>query len=217
VIQGDTRGIARAFAADTGRVLWSMDLRSAVQSAPVTYLHRGEQYVLFLTGLGGSARFGFASLASPGPSRAIALRIGGTGEIPPWIEPPLPRPVVLYGAGWCVICHGFSGRNTAVSLYPDLRRINKATHDGWLDIVRHGARAERGMPAFGEYLDDAQALAIRDYLVHVAWRDHEKQQRDAAVGARTRRARSRRSRRCIPDPAATRPCRPSRGRSPPSC
>ena len=190
VFQGDNYGNARAFAAGDGNLLWSTTLSSAIQSAPITYLYRGEQYVLFLTGLGGGSRSIFANYASRGPSRVVALKLGGKLRIPEFHEPAMPRPAVAdtasaesvangehtYGSMWCITCHGERLQVPSVSMYPDLRRMSKETFDNWLGIVLGGSRSEHGMLSFADVLDEKQALAIRDYVVHRAWTDYNAQQ-----------------------------------------
>jgi mono/diheme cytochrome c family protein len=66
----------------------------------------------------------------------------------------------------CSWCHGFEALGTGS--YPDLRYANAATHSIWNAIVLDGAYIEKGMPAFGDYLDDEDAQAIRAYILERA-------------------------------------------------
>jgi len=93
VFQGDASGYLTAYKADTGKVLWSVKTGSAIQANPVTYVIKGEQYVLMPVGLGGGYRlFGSPSNMSTleskrGPARLFAFKLGGKAPMPP----PAPR------------------------------------------------------------------------------------------------------------------------------
>ncbi len=47
----------------------------------------------------------------------------------------------------------------------DLRWMTPETHAAFLDIVLHGARADKGMASFADVLDESQANAIHAYLI----------------------------------------------------
>jgi len=190
VFQGDNNGIARAFSARDGRLLWTGNLESAVQSAPITYTDRGEQYVLFEVGVGAGTRTISSQFASPGPARVVALKLGGHGVIPvarivPLSEPSIPDRAsansvaegkTVYSSMWCVVCHGErSAVPLAPGLYPDLRRISVDTYRSWQSIVRGGSKSEYGMLSYADVLSAKQSLEIRDYVVHQAWVDYRAQ------------------------------------------
>ena len=66
-------------------------------------------------------------------------------------------------------CHGLN----AVSglLIPDLRGTAYLwDKQGWSDIVHDGARANKGMPNFGEHLSEEEVQAIRSYVIQQAHR-----------------------------------------------
>src|SRR5207237_3404027 len=97
---GDASGNFTAYAADTGKKVWSVKTSSAIHSVPVTYVVNGEQYVLMPIGLGGGFRlFGrvsdMATLESKrGPASLLAFKLGGKAplpSIPPFI-PDVPKP-----------------------------------------------------------------------------------------------------------------------------
>src|SRR5215475_4574385 len=100
VFQGQGNGEFAAFAADTGKKVWSIDTGSAIESIPVTYTVNDEQYVLTPVGWGsGSRLFAPAStMATPqskrGPSRLLAFKLGATTSFPTPsdIVPPVPKP-----------------------------------------------------------------------------------------------------------------------------
>jgi mono/diheme cytochrome c family protein len=66
-------------------------------------------------------------------------------------------------------CHGLN----AVSglIIPDLRGSAYLYDlEGWHATVRDGARREKGMAAFGQWLNEEQSSAIRDYIIQQAHR-----------------------------------------------
>src|SRR5438094_8378203 len=88
VFHGDASGDFSAYAADTGKKIWSVKTGSAIQSVPVTYAVNGEQYVLMPIGLGGGFRlFGrvsdMATLETKrGPAELLAFTLGGKTAMP---------------------------------------------------------------------------------------------------------------------------------------
>lgn len=173
VFQGDASGYFTAYAADTGRVLWSVKTGSAIQATPVTYAIKGEQYVLMPVGLGGGYRL-FGSPASMstleskrGPARLFAFKLGGKAAMPP-IEPyipPVPRPpeqtgtasqigmgAKVYNKFFCQKCHSpeadGSGAWALNGEVPDLRYMPRSVHQQFKDIVLGGTHREQGMPKF---------------------------------------------------------------------
>ncbi|SNS88102.1 alcohol dehydrogenase (cytochrome c) [Noviherbaspirillum humi] len=53
VFTGDMLGAFKAFDANTGKVLWSFQTGSGIVSQPITWEHKGRQYVTVLSGIGG--------------------------------------------------------------------------------------------------------------------------------------------------------------------
>ena len=79
VFQGQGTGEFAAYAADSGKKVWSIQTGSAIESIPVTYTVKGEQYVLTPVGWGSGSRL-FApawTMATPqskrGPTRLLAF------------------------------------------------------------------------------------------------------------------------------------------------
>lgn len=173
VFQGDASGYFTAYAADTGRVLWSVKTGSAIQATPVTYAVHGEQYVLMPVGLGGGYRL-FGSPASMstledkrGPARLFAFKLGGKAAMPaiqPYI-PAIPQPpeqtgtasqiglgAKVYNKFFCQKCHSpeadGSGAWALGGEVPDLRYMPRSVHRQFKDIVLGGTHREQGMPKF---------------------------------------------------------------------
>lgn len=192
LFQGQSTGDLVIIDAETGDVLREIDLGVSVMAAPMTYKVDGEQYVAVMAGLGGA--FGNAHL--PGTAaykygntgRIMAFKLDG-GDVPPRVEiahkdlgnqePQVPRfgtaSEVSLGSDLfqrhCAICHAGSSGTV-----PNLAEMSADTHAEFKNIVLMGARANRGMGAFGDLLSDADAEAIRAYLTDVAWQNYERGQ-----------------------------------------
>lgn len=173
VFQGQGNGEFSAYAADSGKKVWSIDTGSAIESIPVTYTVNGEQYVILPVGWGSGSRL-FApawTMATPrskrGPSRILAFKLGGSVPFPtpPDIVPPVPKPPAqtadaatiaegkkLYKTFYCDGCHspGLDGSGAWVldGAIPDLRYAPPDVHQDWYAIVLGGTHWDKGMPGF---------------------------------------------------------------------
>jgi quinohemoprotein ethanol dehydrogenase len=173
VFQGQGNGEFTAYTADTGKKVWSIDTGSAIESIPVTYTVKGEQYILLPVGWGSGSRL-FApawTMATPrskrGPSRLLAFKLGGDVPFPtpPDIVPPVPTPPAqtadaatikegekLYKTFYCDGCHSpdldGSGAWVLNGAIPDLRYAPADVHDDWYAIVLGGTHWDKGMPGF---------------------------------------------------------------------
>ena len=185
VFQGTYAGEFAAYAADTGRKLWSFDAQAPIIAAPMTFEVGGEQYVAVLTGGGGAYALspGIVSLKSGtvhGINRLLVFKLGGTAGLPAVpkappraLDPPpltaapakLDEGFKLY-SHYCGICHG----DTAVSgrMTPDLRYTPLLASDGFFAVVLGGALKDQGMISFAPVLDHDQADSIRAYLIRRA-------------------------------------------------
>ena len=195
VIRGDSAGELNVYAADTGRVLQSIDVGTSMMAAPMTYSVRGEQYVAVMAGYGGGTLFmpfppGSAARKYGNAGRIVAFKLAG-GELPatqavpkPPLRPeePFPKPPtregtpvtvaageVLYNR-FCARCHVFG-----VGLLPDLRRLSAPTHQLFYEIVLRGAYRAKGMGRWDDVLSQTDAAAIHSYLVEQAWVAYEQQ------------------------------------------
>jgi len=179
VFQGGADGLLRAFTADEGDLLWSVDLGVGIMAPPVTYELDGQQYLSVLVGWGGSS-----GLIGPNDSgeykaegRLWTFMLGGDQNIVPVSGQPLPTltaidfdadPAVLalgedvYGKR-CMVCHG-AGAVSGGSL-ADLRYASQATYDIFDSIVRQGAYTGLGMPNLGEWVTEEDAEAVKHWLL----------------------------------------------------
>ena len=175
VFQGQGTGEFAAYAADSGKKLWSVQTKSAIESIPVTFSVKGEQYVITSVGWGSGSRL-FAparTMATPeskrGPVRLYAFKLGGNVPFPyPKIEiPPVPKPPEqkasketiargekLYVSFYCEGCHspGIDGSGAWVEdgAIPDLRYAPPEVHKDWYQIVMGGTHWDKGMPGLAD-------------------------------------------------------------------
>jgi quinohemoprotein ethanol dehydrogenase len=175
VFQGQGTGEFAAYAADSGKKLWSVKTKSAIESIPVTFSVNGEQYVVTPVGWGSGSRL-FAparTMATPeskrGPVRLYAFKLGGSLPFPyPNIQiPAVPRPPEqkasletiregekLYVTFYCEGCHspGIDGSGAWVldGAVPDLRYAPTDVHQDWYQIVLGGSHWEKGMPGLSD-------------------------------------------------------------------
>jgi quinohemoprotein ethanol dehydrogenase len=181
VFQGRIDGEFNAYAADSGKRLWSFAAGAPVIAPPITYWTHGRQYVTVLAGMGTSgAAFGallpvsvdyrtqarrvltFALDAEATLPRSEAVRIVGAAD-PGFKEAPASaaRGIVPY-ARRCAVCHGVAA--IAAGAAPDLRASAiPPSREAFLAVVRDGRLVARGMPRFEE-LAETELDDIRQYL-----------------------------------------------------
>ena len=175
VFQGQGTGEFAAFAADSGKQMWSVKTGSAIESIPVTFTVKGEQYVITAVGWGSGSRL-FAPArtmvtneSARGPVRLLAFKLGATAvyTAPKVVVPAVPEPPkltanpatihkgeVLYQKFVCDGCHspGTDGSRAWVldGAIPDLRYMPADVHRDWYGIVLGGSHWEQGMPGFAD-------------------------------------------------------------------
>jgi PQQ-dependent dehydrogenase (methanol/ethanol family) len=173
VFQGQGTGEFAAYAADSGKKVWSIQTGSAIDSIPVTFTVNHEQYVLTPVGWGSGSRL-FApawTMATPqskrGPARLLAFKLGATTPFPtpPDVVPPVPKPPpqtasaetvhqgqMLYRKFVCDGCHSpdtdGSGAWVLDGAIPDLRYAPAEVNHQWYAIVLAGTHWDKGMPGF---------------------------------------------------------------------
>ncbi len=175
VFQGQGSGEFAAYAADSGKKLWSIQTGSAIQSIPVTFTVKGEQYVLCPVGWGSGSRL-FApawTMATPkskrGPARLLAFKLGGSvpsRHLPTWCRrfpasrnklparKPSTRDRHFTANLSCDGCHSpdtdGSGAWVLNGAVPDLRYAPPEVHRDWYGIVLGGTHWDKGMPGFAD-------------------------------------------------------------------
>ncbi|QPD00515.1 PQQ-dependent dehydrogenase, methanol/ethanol family [Qipengyuania soli] len=187
VFQGTSTGEFRAYAADTGKQLWSFETQTGVLAAPMTYSIDGEQYVAVLVGWGGVWDVSAGKLGggiTPNISRLLVFKLGAKGTLPPLkptpalvLDPPAatgtPDQVALglkLYSNSCSVCHGVSA--VAGSLNPDLRHsATIGNKQLWQQVVHDGILADNGMVAWKDQFSPEQIEAIRLYVLKRANED----------------------------------------------
>lgn len=178
VFQGTVGGTFAAYRADNGKKLWEMPVQQVPIAAPISYSVKGVQYIAVNAGWGGGLSHSTSakSLGFPlSKPRLLVFKLGGDATLPALEDagPSLERPaetgasaeVIAHGEGLyaqhCATCHGERARGGV----KDLRRMTPATRAEFYDIVLRGKRRETGMASFGDLLTQADAEAIRAYLI----------------------------------------------------
>jgi quinohemoprotein ethanol dehydrogenase len=180
VFQGRADGQLAAYRATDGEKVWEFDAATGIMAPPITYLVDGVQHVSVMVGWGGPE--GLANSADDGPvkpgyGRILTFKLGASASLAPrpfgHDRPPTatialdatPEVVAegerLYGQN-CSFCHGL---NAVAGPLPDLRYATADVHAQFDAIVRGGARAPLGMPAFADQLTSEEVRAIEAYVL----------------------------------------------------
>jgi PQQ-dependent dehydrogenase (methanol/ethanol family) len=194
VMQGTPDGRFMAYAADSGKLLWSYDTKSVILGEPTAVMSNGREIILVPAGDGGAAVSGTADptyTTTPrtlAPARLLAFGLGGT-EILPDTPPKLiakpTRPkqpeelaaqgAKLFGLNSCSLCHG-PGAVNGGSHIPDLRNVPESVLELMPSILQGGALRQGGMPQF-KYLTADDIKALQAYIINQAWIGYENQQK----------------------------------------
>jgi quinohemoprotein ethanol dehydrogenase len=189
VFQGTAAGNFIAYAADTGKQLWTFPAQTGVVAAPITYTIGQDQYVAVLAGWGGVWAVAPGVLSDlSGPvrniSRLLVFKLGGTAELPPMpplnkmpLDPPAQTasPDVVTRGGYnygryCGVCHGDAA--VAGSIIPDLRHSGTlASADNWKQIVHDGVLKDNGMVGWKSVMSAAEIDGVRHYVIKRANED----------------------------------------------
>jgi quinohemoprotein ethanol dehydrogenase len=183
VFQGQADGKFNAYAATTGKRLWTYETRGAAIAPPITYSVKGKQYVTVLTGFGtshglfgdASAKFGWDARSQP--RRVLTFALDGKKTLPS--APPFYKAkatpdtdfqpdasAIQLGAKiyhqQCYTCHGIEAISGGTA--PDLRAsMVPRFPEAFEQIVRGGALTQTGMPRFDNLSAD-EVEGIRQYL-----------------------------------------------------
>jgi len=181
VFQGEVTGTFKAYAADTGKELWSFPAQAGITSAPITYEVNGRQYVSILAGIATTAglvssQMGLSVDYYTQARRVLTFALDGKATIPastPYTFTPAEDPdfkvdeaLAKRGAEpfgrYCIWCHGLDGK--AGGSAPDLRASAvPQSAEAFANVVHEGALLDHGMPKFDFFTPD-QLAAIRQYL-----------------------------------------------------
>jgi len=201
VFQGTAGGSFHAYAADSGKTLWSVPTQTGVIAAPMTYSVKGEQYVALLVGWGGVFDVAPGVLATKSGStrnisRLLVFKLGAKGVLPPAppekdrvLDPPAlagSAAQLNEGAGhygrFCGVCHGDAA--IAGGLNPDLRHSATLSDAAtWQSVVHDGVLSQNGMVGWSKVMTPEQIETIRLYVIK---RAHEDKAIEAAAKGKTR-------------------------------
>ncbi len=190
VFQGTAGSEFNAYSAATGDKLWSFGAQTGVVAPPITYTVDGEQYVAVLAGWGGAYALSVdgALIADKAPvrnvSRLLVFKLDGKASLPPEkqlaalpLDPPASRAsseTIALGAEkyarYCAVCHAPGAVGSTV--LPDLRRSGTLGNaQSWMAVVHGGILKDNGMASFKGSITEAEAEAIRAYVIHRANED----------------------------------------------
>lgn len=182
VFQGQVDGFLVAYDAKTGKRVWRYPVGSAAGGTPISYRHKGRQYVSLVVApplgsqfaLAGSSDYGYNYRTQP--ARLVTFALDGKGTIPkaatagperPATDPAMrldPAKVKLGALLWggCMGCHGIGAISPGSA--PDLRASPMhLSQEAFVQVLREGALMKTGMPQFRE-LTDAQIEALRQFI-----------------------------------------------------
>ena len=178
VFQGRADGTFNAYAADTGRTLWTFDAQAGVVAQPITYAAGGRQYVTVLAGWRGGGPNGSGKEWDyyTQKRRVLTFALDGQAKLPP--PDPVVRPFVddpafaidatkaesgrETFAAHCNICHGPNALSGGAA--PDLRKAAvPLSLEALTAVVHGGALLPRGMPQFAEF-SPAQIEGLQHYI-----------------------------------------------------
>jgi quinohemoprotein ethanol dehydrogenase len=189
LFQGTGDGRFVAYAADTGKTLWSVPTMIGIIAPPMTYAVDGEQYIAVMAGYGGAGALTggdprtMASGKYLNEGHVLAFKLGGKAPFPRVVERNLdiPEPPAIDAtpaqvengkylyAGTCMVCHGALAVSGGV--VPDLRRLSAEKHSIFKQIVFDGVIHTAGMPKMGDLLGEQDVHDIQAYIIERAKQD----------------------------------------------
>jgi quinohemoprotein ethanol dehydrogenase len=180
VVMGTGKGYLNVHDAQTGALLTSINVRTGMAAAPISYAVGGEQYIAVMAGMGGSYSWYFtrpsAAYRYGNDGRIVAFKLGGSRvPLPPKIDRnvPIPAPpdvptspqmvargAQLFEQARCNWCH-----STSHGLVPNLFAMSAQKHALFKEIVLGGALQSKGMASFADQLSEADVDAIHAFIV----------------------------------------------------
>ena len=179
VFHGEVTGEINAYAADSGKKLWTFDAQTGVQSQAITYLAGGRQYLTVISGwrgMGNPSGMKSEWEYRLQPRRVLTFVLDGKAQLPapgPRTTPFLDEPDFAVDPAkadigktltfaHCGLCHGFGLKSGGAA--PDLRKSPIGLSlDALKSVLQDGALVAKGMPEFGEF-SDAQIEGIQHYI-----------------------------------------------------
>jgi quinohemoprotein ethanol dehydrogenase len=176
VFQGLSTGDFLAYAADSGKLLWSFPAQNGILGNAVTYSIDGKQYLTVLTGWRsqhpGKPDWDYRQQKR----RVLTFTLDGRVKLPPAEfvdrpivdDPAIPIDPAKSALGaqifntTCFNCHGPAVHSGGAA--PDLRKSSiPLDADTFKSVVRDGALAPAGMPSFDEFTEQ-ELEGLRMYI-----------------------------------------------------
>ena len=179
VFQGNAEGFLVAYDATDGTEEWRFNVGSGVVASPISYMVDGIQYITIISGWGGvlGRYVRFTDQLYPGTIYTFALGKNEAAPVYPTIKKELIDLEVtasmdniehgkLVFNQYCNRCHGPPGSGGGA--YPDIAYSERAIFGMFSQIVGEGAFLTKGMPNFGDRLDESQITNVKNYIIHAA-------------------------------------------------
>jgi len=191
LFQGTGDGQFIAYAADTGKTLWSVTTMIGIVAPPITYEVDGEQYVAVMAGYGGSGAVTsgdprtMASGKYINDGYVLAFKLGGKAAMPHVAEKnaQIPEPPAIEATAaeiengkyrfisTCAVCHGALAVSGGV--VPDLRMLPPEKHAIFNEIVYDGIIHGAGMPKLSDLVSEQDVHDIHAYVISRANEDRK--------------------------------------------
>jgi quinohemoprotein ethanol dehydrogenase len=183
LFQGTGDGQFVAYAADTGKTLWSVPTMIGIIAPPITYEVDGEQYVAVMAGYGGSGAVTsgdprtMASGKYMNDGYVLAFKLGGKAAMPHVAEKnaQIPEPPAIEATAaeiesgkyrfisTCAVCHG--ALVVSGGVVPDLRLLPPEKHAIFKEIVYDGVIHGAGMPKLSDLVSEQDVHDIHAYII----------------------------------------------------
>ena len=189
IFQGTSEGDLVAYDADTGEKVWSYPLETGIIAPPITYEIDDVQYITIPVGWGGVLGLWMKFTEQINPGTIYTFALGKNGQLPNFpkqtvkevvnldfdaTEKELQHGEQLY-LRYCSACHGGGGKPLGGGTIPDLTYSSPEVFAQITQIVGGGIFLEKGMPNFGDRLDESDISDIKNYILSNAKKAREPQ------------------------------------------
>jgi quinohemoprotein ethanol dehydrogenase len=180
VFQGTADGRFMAFDAVNAKVLWEVNIGSGIIASPVTYIVEGVQYISIAAGWGGVLGLGGKSTSEIKPGTVYTFALDKNVAMPTYAKPAEQKLIdmpftatkqelqhggILF-TQFCSTCHSNPGDGGGV--IPDLGYAPQSIHNIFNEIVLKGLLVNKGMPNFGDHLNEKDVAEIHNYVLATA-------------------------------------------------
>ncbi len=189
IFQGTSEGDLVAYDANTGEKVWSYPLETGIIAPPITYEIDDVQYITIPVGWGGVLGLWMKFTEQINPGTIYTFALGKNGQLPNFpkqtakevvnldfdaTEEELQHGEQLY-LRYCSACHGGGDKPVGGGTIPDLTYSSPEVFAQITQIVGGGIFLEKGMPNFGDRLDESDISDIKNYILSNAKKAREAQ------------------------------------------